>query len=185
MPEDKYIVLSMQDKKSEDIAKVISNKTARQILEALTDKSLSPNKLSKKLDIPLSTVEYNLDQLIKVNLIRIKNTKFSVKGRKVNYYEPAKKLILIAPEETSKGLLQTLLNSAVLPVVMIVIGGFGLFIRFVNEVSFRSALDLSETKTAAGMVANIELASHLIILKFIFLIIIIIGIILLVIRKRR
>lgn len=102
MPEEKFVVLSIDDASSKDVAKVLSNDTSRKILEKLASRLHSPTELSNSLKIPLSTVEYNLDLLKKAGMIKLKGFKYSKKGKNIKYYEPAKKIIIIAPEKQSK-----------------------------------------------------------------------------------
>ena len=96
---DKYIMVSLDDKKSKDIANVLSNDTSRKLLDYLSDHDkVAPVDLSKKLNIPISTVTYNLKHLKESGLIETKDFAWSDKGKKVELYSLARKLILIAPK---------------------------------------------------------------------------------------
>ena len=96
---DKYIMVSLDDKKSKDIANVLSNDTSRKLLDYLSDHDkVAPVDLSKKLNIPISTVTYNLKHLRENGLIESKDFAWSDKGKKVELYSLARKLILIAPK---------------------------------------------------------------------------------------
>ncbi|MCK5481234.1 MAG: hypothetical protein KAJ06_08810, partial [Gammaproteobacteria bacterium] len=48
------------------------------------------------------TVKYNLDALIESGLITIKQTRWSVKGRKIKIYAPIRKLIVVVPDKTDR-----------------------------------------------------------------------------------
>ena len=97
--EDKFVLVSLSDKKSKKIAEVISNETARKILDYLGDKNkVSPIELSKKLNVPISTITYNLRLLSEHGLIVKEDEVWSDKGRKVSLYSIAKKMILIVPK---------------------------------------------------------------------------------------
>ena len=97
--EDKFVLVSLNDKKSKKIAEVISNETARKILDYLGDKNkVSPIELSKKLNVPISTITYNLKLLNEQGLIVKEDEVWSDKGRKVSLYSIAKKMILIIPK---------------------------------------------------------------------------------------
>jgi DNA-binding transcriptional ArsR family regulator len=96
---DKYILVSLNDKKSKDLAHSISNKTARKILDYLSENDkASPSNLSEKLNIPLSTITYSIKQLKKQGLIEKKDAKWSEKGKKIFFYSLAKKMIIIVPK---------------------------------------------------------------------------------------
>lgn len=97
--DDKFVLISLNDKKSKDIGKIMSNETAKKILDYISDhEKVSPIEISKKLSIPLNTVTYNLDLLEKEGLIEKKDFAWSDKGKKVVLYSVANKMILIVPK---------------------------------------------------------------------------------------
>jgi hypothetical protein len=67
------------------------------VLEILTDKPMSATDVAEKLGMPLTTVKYNIDALVEVDLIKVKQTKWSKKGREIKIYEPVQKFIVVAP----------------------------------------------------------------------------------------
>lgn len=93
-------MVSLEDEKSKDLANVISNDTSRRILSFLSEHEASESDIAKSLNLPPSTVNYNVQHLLKNNLIEIKDFYWSDKGNKVNVYTIAKKLIVIAPKGT-------------------------------------------------------------------------------------
>lgn len=82
---------------SKKITQVLSNEKAMKMLDILADKPMSASDVAETLEIPLTTVKYNLDGLIEADLIKVKETKWSRKGREVKIYEPVQKLIVVAP----------------------------------------------------------------------------------------
>lgn len=99
--EETFLLVDLKDEKSKEIAQTISNQTSRQILEYLSEfEEATESKLAKKLNIPISTVHYNLKQLHKANLITAAHFVWSDKGKKMPIYTLAKKLIIIAPKTT-------------------------------------------------------------------------------------
>lgn len=82
---------------SKKITQVLSNEKAMKMLDILADKPMSASDVAEALEIPLTTVKYNLDGLIEADLIKVKETKWSRKGREVKIYEPVQKLIVVAP----------------------------------------------------------------------------------------
>ncbi len=98
MPSEKFIMVSLDDEKSKDLANVISNDTSRKLLDYLSEKESSESDIAKDLGLPLSTVHYNIQNLLKNNLIEVKDFYWSGKGNKVNIYTIAKKFIVIAPK---------------------------------------------------------------------------------------
>ncbi|MDL5502563.1 MAG: winged helix-turn-helix domain-containing protein, partial [Candidatus Methanoperedens sp.] len=67
--EEKLLILPLGDE-SKKITQVISNDTARQIIELLADAPLSASDIAQSLHVPLTTVAYNLENLESVGLIK-------------------------------------------------------------------------------------------------------------------
>ena len=143
--EDKFVILSIRDKESKDVANALSNDKARLILEALTEQTYSPTQLSNKLDLPLSTVQYNLDLLTKSRMIKINKKRWSVKGRRINYYEPAKKFIIIAPEKKNKDDMLKMLG--LVPAMLAIVAAAGaVFAKLAKEATRAVEKCLSRSK---------------------------------------
>ena len=96
---EKFILVSLDEKKSKELAEIISNDTSRKILDYLSEKEATASDISKDLKIPLSTVEYNLKNLLKSDLIEAEEFKWSPKGRQMDIFKVKKKYIVITPEK--------------------------------------------------------------------------------------
>ena len=140
MTKKTFVLLSLDDAKSKDIAKVISNPTAKKILDYLGSKEeASATEISKELNLPLNTTEYNLNALIKSGLLESPEFKWSEKGKKVDIYKIAKKLIVIAPKGT-----ESLANrlSGILPAILVTaIGSIALYLKFQPEEIIAKSMD--------------------------------------------
>lgn len=99
--DEKVLILPLGEE-SKKITQTLSNDSARQVLELLADEPMSASDIAEKLEIPLTTVKYNLDALIESGLITIKQTRWSVKGRKIKIYAPIRKLIVVVPDKTDR-----------------------------------------------------------------------------------
>ncbi len=99
--EEKLLILPLGEE-SKKITQVISNDTARQVIELLADAPLSASDIAERLHSPISTVVYNLENLEGVGLIRVDKIKYSEKGREVKIYAPVRKLIVVVPEKTDR-----------------------------------------------------------------------------------
>jgi DNA-binding transcriptional ArsR family regulator len=86
---------------SRKITQILSNETSLKILELLGKKSMSATSIAEELELPLTTVKYNLDSLIESDLIKITQIKWSKKGRQVKIYESVEKLIVLVPSKSS------------------------------------------------------------------------------------
>lgn len=86
---------------SRKITQILSNETSLKILELLGEKSMSASNIAEELNLPLTTVKYNLDSLVESDLIKVKQIKWSQKGRQVKIYESVKKVIVLVPSKNS------------------------------------------------------------------------------------
>ena len=125
MTEDKFILMNMDDERAADIAEVLKNKTCKKILEFLAEtKEASEQDIAKALGIPLNTVEYNINKLVKSGLVeKAKNFFWSVKGRKIEMFKLAKKHIIISPTQKRPNMnaLRTILPVVLIALVFIVL----------------------------------------------------------------
>lgn len=128
MASEKFIMVSLEDEKSKDLANVISNDTSRRILSFLSEKEASESDILKALGLPASTVHYNVQNLLKSNLIEIKDFYWSGKGNKVNIYTIAKKLIVISP----RGAKVTSAIKSLIPVALFSLAAAA-FIQFISK----------------------------------------------------
>jgi hypothetical protein len=62
---------------------------------------MSATDIAEKLNLPLTTVKYNLDSLVESDLIKVKQIKWSQKGRQIKIYESVEKLIVLVPSKSS------------------------------------------------------------------------------------
>lgn len=99
--EETFILVSLEEQKSKELAQVISNDTSRKILEFLGKKEATESEIAKSLNMPISTVHYNVQQIVKAGLAESKEFVYSDKGKEVNIYRVSKKLIIISPTKTS------------------------------------------------------------------------------------
>lgn len=100
---EKFLMVSLEEEKTKKIAEAISNTTARKILDHLADhEEASESEIAQKLNLPLSTVHYNIKNLLATNLIESKEFRWSQRGKQIDIYTIAKKYIVIAPTKNPK-----------------------------------------------------------------------------------
>jgi DNA-binding transcriptional ArsR family regulator len=92
---------NLNDEQAEVLGKIIANKTSRKILNLLAKKPQTESDIARELKIPISTIDYNIKQLLKARLIQTKDYFWSEKGNKMPIYSLSKKLVLIAPQGTN------------------------------------------------------------------------------------
>lgn len=103
------------------LAQVIGNPTCLKILDYLAGKDATETQVGEEdLKIPLSTVHYNLQQLVGAKLVVIEEFHYSPKGREVNHYKLADKFIIIAPKDDDPSFLARLKN--LVPAAVVTLG---------------------------------------------------------------
>ncbi len=100
MAKESFVLVSLKEEKARILAKVLHNESCRKILEYLTSKEATETEIAKKLQIPISTVHYNLKHLSEAGLVIVEEFHYSAKGKEVNHYKLANKYIIIAPKST-------------------------------------------------------------------------------------
>ena len=99
MANQSFLLVSLEGQKSKKLAEVIKNDTCRILLEALSKKEMTETELSSSLNLPLSTVHYNLKNLVEAQLVVAEEYHYSKRGKEILHYKLANKLIIIAPKE--------------------------------------------------------------------------------------
>lgn len=122
---EKYLLFSLNDAKAKKLGEAISSSTCKKIVNLLAEKEASENDLAKELKLPINTIEYNLKKLLDAGVIeKSKNYFWSKKGKKIDMYKVANKLIVIAPKKSSnfysklKGIVPVVLIAAVLTIIV-------------------------------------------------------------------
>jgi predicted ArsR family transcriptional regulator len=122
MAKDPFLLVSLEESESKALAQVMSNDTARKILDHLSKKeSATESEIAKELKIAISTVHYNLQALVKANLVQTEEFHYSKKGKEVLHYSLANKVIIIAPKKSSTESFKDKLKS-IFPIALISIG---------------------------------------------------------------
>ncbi len=155
MRTNSYLMINLNDSRSERIAEVLSNKTSKKILEALSSKDMSESELSEELEIPLNTTGYNVRKLVEAGLIeKSKNYFWSKKGKKISVYRISNKKILISPKSMVKGIVPTV---AIIGSISLII--HGLYLKAISssyaiESNLRVASDSLGTEILDNGVAS-------------------------------
>ena len=151
---DKKLIITPLDENTKKISQVLANDTCRKILDVLAEDPLSSSQISEKLNLPLTTADYNIKKLSEVGLITVHHKKWSPKGKKVNYYAPAEKFILIAPKAPTAQIFKTLKSLIPVLAVLALISGALEFIfagfkrSFSAKASFLAETAVSQVATA-------------------------------------
>ena len=102
MAKKNFLLLSLEDSKAKKVANIVSNDSCRKILDYLSGHETSTeSELATELNIPISTIHYNLQQLIESDLIITEEFHYSKKGKEVSHYKLANKYIIITPKKVT------------------------------------------------------------------------------------
>ena len=98
---EKFLLVSLDEEQAKKLAEVLSNKTARLILNYLSEhEDKSESDIAKALHLPLTTVHYNIENLKKASLIEVQHFMWSEKGKAMDLHSVAKKFIVLSPKGT-------------------------------------------------------------------------------------
>ena len=84
---EKNVTIPLNDSRLKLISEVLSNKSCLKILDLLAEKNLSVGDISKELNIPLNTIDYNVKKMVKTGLIEKESHWWSVKGKKIETFD--------------------------------------------------------------------------------------------------
>jgi len=113
MANKRYIMMDLDDEKIAKLSHVISNKTAKKIIDLLAEENLSESDIAKRLNIPVNTVEYNLKKLYIVGLVeKAKQFFWSPKGKKIPIYKLSRKEIIISTKKRMPSVIPSLIAVA-------------------------------------------------------------------------
>jgi len=158
MAKKNFLLLSLEDSKTKKIANIVSNESCRRILDHLLDKEATESEIAKALNIPISTVHYNLKQLTDAGLLIAEEFHYSEKGKEVYHYKLANKYIIIAPKKTS-GIREKLMG--ILPAALVAAGAAGI-IQLVNNYFSKAAaaVDFAVAKSAMMQESALAMAAE-------------------------
>ncbi len=122
MAKESFVLVSLKEDKAKKLAQIITNDSCKKILDYLTENEATESELASKLNLPISTVHYNLQHLMDAGLITADEFHYSEKGKEVNHYKLANKYIIIAPNSTW-GIKEKL--KSILPAALIAVAAAG------------------------------------------------------------
>jgi DNA-binding transcriptional ArsR family regulator len=94
---DDILILEPGDERAQKIAKAISSQTASDILNQMKDGGYSATQLADSLNLPLTTVQYHLENLVAAAMLNVIDKKWSKKGREIKVYGLRNQVVIVAP----------------------------------------------------------------------------------------
>ena len=108
--EEEPRVLWLDDDDAADLIGSLSSGTSRAVLTALHDEPATASELSDQVDTSLQNVRHHLNNLRDAGLVRVADTRYSVKGREMNVYAPTDDplVVCVGREADKEGFLESL-----------------------------------------------------------------------------
>jgi len=92
-----FETIDVRDEKAKELAQILANETSLLILGLLQEKTLSMSEIARELGIPMSTVSYHLDKMMRVGLVEVAGKKYGKRLQEVKLYRASSKPILLLP----------------------------------------------------------------------------------------
>lgn len=96
-------VISTEDERIKIIGEELANDTGRAIFGKISQGISSTNDLAKSLNISLPLVNWHINRLLGVGLIKVEKIELSSKNKKMKYYGPVKTAFVIVPPTNPTG----------------------------------------------------------------------------------
>jgi len=96
-------IISTEDERIKIIGEELANDTGRAIFGKISQGIASPNDLAKMLDISLPLINWHINRLLSVGLVKVEKIELSSKNKEMKYYGPVKTALVIIPPENSSG----------------------------------------------------------------------------------
>jgi len=100
MTEGGVLVLEPGDERTKKIGKAMASNTASDVLSALSEEELTLSELSERLGQPITTLKYQIENLLDAGLVDIVRTRYSEKGRVVKVYGVRQQVVIMSPGKT-------------------------------------------------------------------------------------
>jgi DNA-binding transcriptional ArsR family regulator len=98
---DNVVFLEPGDERAQKIAKAMGSQMASDILQILGEGPRSLTDITERLNIPMNTAKYHIENLLDAGLIAVEKTKYSIKGREVKIYMLTNQLLVVAPRQSN------------------------------------------------------------------------------------
>jgi DNA-binding transcriptional ArsR family regulator len=92
-------IISTEDERIKIIGEELANDTGRAIFGKVSQGIASPNDLAKALDISLPLINWHINRLLSVGLVKVEKIELSSKNKEMKYYGPVKTALVIIPPE--------------------------------------------------------------------------------------
>ena len=101
-------VISTEDDRIKVIGEELANDTGRAIFGKISQCIVTPNELAKALNISLPLINWHINRLLSVGLVKVEKIEMSSKNKEMKYYGPVKTaLVIVSPRDSANGEVST------------------------------------------------------------------------------
>lgn len=152
-PEEYLEVISTDDERIKIIGEELANDTGRAIFGKISQGVASPNELAKTLEISLPLVNWHINRLLSVGLIKVDKVEMSQKNKQMKYYGPVKTALVIIPPQnpsdntvsiSKKDTVLMRLRNYMASVAAFVIGASGIYVFEKNQIPTQASVHAPE-----------------------------------------
>ncbi|MDD4126845.1 MAG: winged helix-turn-helix domain-containing protein [Methanomicrobium sp.] len=93
---DSVVLLEPGDDRAKKIGKAMASQTANDILSLLKKGDLTLTEISDSMSQPLTTIKYQVENLLDAGLVEVKKVKYSEKGREVKVYGVCEQIVIVS-----------------------------------------------------------------------------------------
>ncbi len=94
-------IISTEDERIKIIGEELANDTGRAIFGKISQGVVSSNDLAKALNISLPLINWHINRLLSVGLVKVEKIELSSKNKQMKYYGPVKTALVIVPPQNS------------------------------------------------------------------------------------
>lgn len=103
-------LLWLDDEETERLIGSLSSETARSILTTLHERPATASEIADAVDTSVQNARHHIDNLLDADLVRVVETRRSVKGREMNVYGPIEDdlVVCVGREDESEGFFESI-----------------------------------------------------------------------------
>jgi DNA-binding transcriptional ArsR family regulator len=146
------LVLEPGDERAKKIGKAMASGTASDILSALSEDEFTLSELSECLGQPITTLKYQIENLLDAGLVDIVRTRYSEKGRVIKVYGVRQQVVIMSPGKANlRDLLlkYTSLFTLIICATLVLLALAPTFAFLPDDGSIRSGVDMASGDTRA------------------------------------
>ena len=141
------VVLQPGDERAQKIARAMASQTANAIIQAFGSEPLTSSEVARRMEIPITTASYHIENLLDAGLIEVMETRWSEKGREVKVYGLANQVFIIASPVSD---LQSVLKKYTTLFGIVVLASIGLWSILPAMLPFDGVTPASRSVTGNG-----------------------------------